>query len=117
MKRSDELASLSREHYAALAVALHLRRATPEDAERARAAFGQFFETEGRAHFRAEEELLLPAFARYAPCDDPDIVPVLVEHVDIRRRAHDVATADLVVEDLHELGSLLEAHVRHEERT
>jgi hypothetical protein len=39
MKRSDALAPLSRDHQHGLAVALQLRRATPQSAEAAREAF------------------------------------------------------------------------------
>jgi hypothetical protein len=116
VKRSQQLAPLSREHHAALEVALRLRRATDADAAAVRERFLRFYETEAREHFRAEEEHLLPAFARHAPADDPDIVRVLVEHVELRRRAVDVARG-AGPEELHALGDLLRDHVRHEERT
>jgi len=117
MERSEELAPLSREHHVALALALRLRRATETDAAEVREAFLDFFEHESRAHFRAEEELLLPAFARHAPADDPDVVRVLVEHVEIRRRAADLVAGERPPSDLNELGEILHDHVRHEERT
>ena len=117
MQRSDELAPLSREHHVALEVALRLRRASEDDAAECGAAFLTFFEDEAREHFRAEEELLLPAFARHAPADDPDVVRVLVEHVELRRpRAGPAAPAGALAA-LHALGELLTGHVRHEERT
>lgn len=117
MQRSEELAPLSREHHVALEVALRLRRATAEDADAVRTAFLAFFEGEAREHFRAEEELLLPAFSRHVASDDPDVVRVLLEHVEIRRRAQDIASGPCDSRDLQELGELLNAHVRHEERT
>jgi hemerythrin-like domain-containing protein len=118
MQRSSELASLSREHHVALEVALRLRRATPHDAQAVREAMLGFWREEGRAHFRLEEELVLPAFARYVPSDDPDVVRVLTEHVDIRRRIADLeAGAPADTDGLKVLGELLNAHVRHEERT
>jgi hypothetical protein len=44
-------------------------------------------------------------------------VRVLVEHVDLRRRAQDLtAGSDPDVAELHELGERLEGHIRHEER-
>ena len=117
MQRSDELAPLSREHHVALEVALRLRRATVADADAARAAFLAFFEDEARPHFRAEEELVLPAFERHAASDDPDVVRVLDDHAEIRRRAEQLAARNGDLQDLHALGDLLNAHVRHEERT
>lgn len=117
MKRSAELAPLSREHHLALEVALRLRKATDADAADVRERFLRFYEEEAREHFRDEEEVLLPAFARHVPPDDPDIVRVLVEHVELRRRAEDVARGGAGADELRVLGGLLHDHVRHEERT
>jgi hemerythrin-like domain-containing protein len=118
VKRSDELAVLSREHHLALELALRLQRATDIDARTVREAALEFWREEGQAHFRLEEELLLPAFARHAGADDPDVVRVLVEHVDIRRRIGDLETgAPVDGEVLNALGDVLSDHVRHEERT
>ena len=109
MKRSEELAPLSRDHHQGLFAALKLRRGAPD----ARDVFLRFW-VDGRRHFAIEEELLLPALARHVPPDHEAIVRVLVEHVDLRRRAADVeeraATASL-----EELGDRLHAHIRHEE--
>jgi iron-sulfur cluster repair protein YtfE (RIC family) len=118
MKRSEALTPLSHQHHTGLYVALQLKRATPETAADARRAFLDFFAGEGSAHFRQEEELLLPAFARHAPADDPAIVRVLVEHVELRRRADDLARSAESPDPtgLHELGERLEGHIRHEER-
>ena len=111
MKRSEELAPLSRDHHRGLFAALKLRRDAPD----AREAFLAFW-PEGQRHFAIEEELLLPAFARHAPADHEAIVRVLVEHVDLRRRAQDLAAdADPPAGALRELGDRLHAHIRHEE--
>ena len=62
--------------------------------------------------------MLLPALARHAGADDPDIQRILAEHADFRRRI-----AELDSEPRHhagalnELGELLSDHVRYEERT
>jgi iron-sulfur cluster repair protein YtfE (RIC family) len=117
MKRSEALALLSRDHHQGLFVALHLRRADTDTAAQAREAFLSFFEREGARHFRAEEEVLLPAYARHGEPDEPAVVRVLVEHVDLRRRAQDLAGgAEWDVAELRELGERLEGHIRHEER-
>jgi hypothetical protein len=107
---------LSREHHVALELGLRLERATDADVETVTQEALQFWREEGRDHFRLEEELLLPAFARHAGAGDDDVVRVLVAHVDIRRRIGDLETG-LGVEDLHALGERLRDHVRHEERT
>src|SRR3954447_1161213 len=116
MKRSEELAPLSRDHHHGLFAALRLTRATPETAGAARDGFLAFWYGEGRRHFAIEEDLLLPAFARHAGPDHEAIVRVLVEHVDIRRRAQDLAEhGHPPLAALHELGGRLRAHIRHEE--
>ena len=86
MKRSEALAPLSRDHHQGLFVALQLKRAEPKTAANARQDFLDFFEREGARHFRAEEEVLLPAYARHGEPDQPAVVRVLVDHVDLRRR-------------------------------
>ena len=116
MKRSDELAPLSRDHHHGLFAALTLRRATEADAAAAREVFLTFWNSEGAHHFRVEEEVLLPAFARRGPADHEAVVRVLVEHVDLRRRALQLAEDDAPpTAALHELGERLKAHIRHEE--
>lgn len=96
---------------------MKLKRADAAGAADARAAFVDYWEREGRDHFRAEEEVLLPAYARHGEHDHPAVVRVLVEHVDLRRRGADAAAAAHPdPSDLHELGERLERHIRHEER-
>jgi hemerythrin-like domain-containing protein len=117
MRRHSSLAFLSREHQRGLAVALQLRRATVETAPAAEAAFLSFWDEEDQQHFRAEEELLLPAAARRLAPAHEAIVRVLVEHVDLRRRAAELARAAVAeLEDLQALGERLEQHIRYEER-
>jgi hemerythrin-like domain-containing protein len=117
MKRSDALRSLSHEHHQGLSAALQLKRAGRETVVEARQVFLDFYEREGSHHFRAEEELLLPAFARHTGVDNPAIVRVLTEHVDLRRRAQDLErSTDPDPATLRELGERLESHIRFEER-
>lgn len=117
MKRSDALAPLSRQHHQGLFAAMKLKRADAAGADDARAAFVDYWEREGRDHFRVEEEVLLPAYARHGEHDHPAVVRVLVDHVDLRRRGEDVAAvADPDPAALNELGERLERHIRHEER-
>jgi hypothetical protein len=55
MKRSEALASLSRDHHHALVVAQKLRRATDATARQARDAFLTYWTGHGREHFRLEQ--------------------------------------------------------------
>ncbi len=107
---------MSRDHHQGLFAALKLRRAAPDSAAEARESFLAFWDGGGRTHFMVEEEVLLPAFARHVPSDHEAIVRVLVEHVDLRRRAQDLERDETpALGDLHELGDRLQAHIRHEE--
>ena len=117
MKRSESLQTLSRDHHQGLSVALQLRRATAVTSAAAKEAFLEFWRSGGRRHFRVEEEVLLPAYARHGPVDEPAVVRVLTEHVDLRRRSAELeATQAPSLTQLHELGTRLEQHIRHEER-
>jgi hemerythrin-like domain-containing protein len=117
VKRSEALASLSRDHHQALAIAHNLRRATTATATDVRAAFLSYWTAHGRTHFRLEEEVLLPAYAGYGDAHDPLVLRVLGEHVAIRQRADALAASTTIaLEALHDLGVCLAAHVRLEER-
>jgi iron-sulfur cluster repair protein YtfE (RIC family) len=117
MKRSDALAALSRDHHHGLFAAHRLRNATPDNAAAARDEFLAFWHTEGRGHFRVEEEVLLPSLARHGLADHDAVVKVLLDHVELRRRAADLfGDPTAPVSTLHELGERLHTHIRHEER-
>jgi len=117
VKRHEALAQLSRDHHQALFQAQRLRRATDEDAGEVLAAYLDFWHEVGHLHFRAEEEVLLPAYAAHADASSGAVVRVLVDHTLIRRDADALERAgEPPLERLHELGDRLEAHVRHEER-
>jgi hypothetical protein len=65
MRRDPALASLSRDHHEAVVAAQQLQRATLETAADARTRFLTFWQHHGRAHFQAEDEVLLPAYAAH----------------------------------------------------
>jgi hypothetical protein len=116
MKRSQALKPLSRDHHGALVVAQQLRRAT--EAEPARQGFLAFWREDGRKHFRVEEEVLLPVWALHGEVDREAVGRMLDDHLWIRRQAlvAEQAEGALSLDDLHELGERLAAHVRFEER-
>src|SRR5688572_27121078 len=117
MKRDPALISLSRDHHGALSVALRLRRATAETAADVRADALRFWTTAGRPHFRLEEEVLLPAYARHGDPHHPLVARALCDHVAIRQRMDALARdASPEVTGLRELGTMLGDHVRLEER-
>lgn len=115
MKRVEPLRPLSRDHHQVLFKSKLLREATAETASELRDDWIDFFAGEGTAHFRAEEEILVPIYLEYEPSAESLLRRVWLEHADVRRmtmllRRH----VDIAV--LHDLGKLLERHVRFEER-
>ena len=114
MKRAEALQPLSRDHLVALLTAKALREA--DDADEARRSFLEFWRAHGSRHFRVEEEVLLPWWARYAEVDRGGVGRMLEEHLEIRRRALRLQEGQGTLEELHNLGELLHDHVRFEER-
>jgi hemerythrin-like domain-containing protein len=114
MKRAEALQPLSREHLKSLLAAKRLRDAT--DTAEAGRDFLDFWETEGKRHFRVEEEVLLPGWALHRPVDRVAVARMLEEHLAIRRVALRVAAKEASLEELQDLGRLLDDHVRFEER-
>lgn len=110
MRRDERLIELSREHHAALTLARRLRLA--HGSSEALAAAGESVRSlhaELEQHFDEEEVRLLPILRACAP----ELASQLMhEHVELRAllERSDEAAA------LERLGTLLEAHVRFEER-
>lgn len=114
MKRSAELAPLSREHHTALSLARRIERALAEDSPEAAAALAKAaFATELAPHFAEEERWLLPSLS--AAGERRLVERTLEEHrrlcklVDLPGTALDTAA-------LREFSALLREHVRFEER-
>lgn len=114
MKRSEALRPLSREHLGALLAAKRTRES--RDLAEATRVFTEFWESEGRRHFRVEEEVLLPGWAVAAEVDQPKVDQLLHEHLEIRRDALRLAAGELSLEEARDLGRALHDHVRFEER-
>ena len=61
--------------------------------------------------------MLLPSCALHVEPSHEAVVRVLVDHVELRRRAADLERKeDTSLKELHQLGKRLEEHIRHEER-
>jgi len=116
MKRSPELAPLSRDHHHALEVALRLRRATDETLAEAVEHFRSFWSRQGEQHFVIEERLVLPALADADAEWAEATRRVREEHGEIRAGAASLARVPSVPA-ARGLGELLSVHVRFEERT
>jgi hemerythrin-like domain-containing protein len=125
MKRTPELRTLSEDHHHGLVQARRLRRAAEADeAEPAEAAvkgFLDFWQKDTALHFRKEEEVLLPIMARYGgDISQEPLVEMIEDHARIRglvmQLSDEVIGGNVRLETLHEVGELLEAHIRLEER-
>lgn len=119
--RHQSLQPLSRHHMIGLHVAVKLSRAGTEKSRISLEAIlqdaAEFWEPDGQAHFREEEEILLPAYARYADIhDNPIITEMLMEHVTIRSKMQQLLRNELSLPQMRALGTLLETHIRKEER-
>lgn len=114
MKRAEALQPLSREHQGALAVAKALGEA--EDRDAATRTLLEFWQADGRRHFRIEEEVLLPGWALEAEVDWAGAERMLREHLEIRRQVLRAEAGEIELEELRALGRLLHDHVRFEER-
>src|SRR5699024_9773600 len=121
IKRHETLKPLSRHHMIGLHLALKFKRAGTKESrltleeiiEDAR----EFWVPDGNEHFREEEEVLLPAYSEFGDINDSEIVTMLVEHVLIRAGMNKLLEEnERDIEKMHELGKLLEEHIRREER-
>src|SRR5699024_4481454 len=77
----------------------------------------RLWELDGNQHFRDEEEILLPVYAKYESINHPEVVEMLLEHVKLRSYVKQILTTeDNLIPLMNEYGELLETHVRREER-
>jgi hemerythrin-like domain-containing protein len=128
VKRHSSLHPLSQHHHFALIQALGMRRAAEALAEKRNAAverqadkFIAFWHKTGMIHFREEEEVLLPAYARHTQLDqDTGIMRLLADHAEIRAAVEDferrrAEKLPIEAEAMARLAKLLHDHVRFEE--
>lgn len=116
MKRHPDLLQLSREHHAALKLALHARRAAesgdPDGRREIAQRIANFFSAELDRHFRVEEQGVL---VRLKAIGEHDVARrALEEHDEMRRLIGALSYPD--ARRLLTFADLLGAHVRFEER-
>jgi hemerythrin-like domain-containing protein len=123
VKRHPALVGLSEDHHHELVQAGRLLAAVGGDADHrleAGAAYVDAFFRDTLEHFRCEEETVFPLYARQPGADFELLERVLREHMELHGVARalraEVAAGDVSGATLAELGSLIRAHVRLEER-
>lgn len=117
VKRHPALIPLSHDHHRALVEARRLRRAADSDDDPAPAAgaFAGFFTAVSVPHFREEEETLFPLVAASEEAR-PLVVEALLAHQRLRALVAELSRSVDPRAAMREIGALLEAHVRAEER-
>jgi hemerythrin-like domain-containing protein len=134
MKRHPALRALSSDHHQGLVQARRLVKAAgtaspPDDLTAtvdttatlapAAGAFLTFWSEHTTRHFREEEEVLLPAFARYGDPSAEPVVRVLVDHTKLRMLVSELQqqleSGRPSPDTMSTIGEMLRAHIRHEE--
>lgn len=123
MKRHPGLRPFSDDHHQGLVHSLRLRRAAgdPGTLRETARAFLEFWREDTSAHFRREEEILLPVLARYGgDVEREPVTEMLAQHARIRGLVmsleDELDRGEIRPETAREIGELLESHIRLEER-
>jgi hemerythrin-like domain-containing protein len=121
MKRHEALAPLSREHHGALILAQLIKKGAPAykglptDVEgKARYAAG-FYENDLLLHF-SKEEVMLEKVKHTDAAIAQLAEEIIAEHAELKNKFLALGTVADKAIALDELGHLLEAHIRKEER-
>jgi hypothetical protein len=111
ISRHPALQPLSREHHDALMLYFKIRQGLKKGVNCARIAdyMRWFFQEHLEPHFLVEEQRLFPLLGN----DHPEVIRALSEHKELRRMFTGSLNRE---EELLAAGSMLEAHVRFEER-
>lgn len=118
LHRHPSLQPLSRHHHHALVMAQKLIKVSDDNVDTVMEDLLKFWKSHGDEHFRQEEGILLPTFAKYADVNRPEVIQMLLEHVQIRSQIFSLTGSreKPATKALSILGEQLQAHVRFEER-
>jgi len=117
MKRHPQLQPLSRQHHNGLLMVLLITKGLKKKASLSvmNDFISKGWEEELKEHFEMEESILLPALRDKS--FDPLLTEQLItEHHQIRSLIEKVKTNNTTVNDLESFASLLEKHIRFEEK-
>ena len=122
MKRHKALQSLSQEHHHGLLLAQLIKTGSPEYKGLPRTTVEKklytinFFEENLIPHFKKEEEVLFPRSKEKNPDIENLVNELINQHKGIYSLITKLKTSAQPEIELDELGKLLEAHIRKEER-
>ena len=122
--RHPSLVLLSHDHHHGLALALRCRKQAlgqlkPMGAAGLRQRANEvveFFHANLVAHFRAEEEVLLPLMRTLVPASAALLDELLSQHKQLRQAIPKLQAGSGLAKLIFDLGDLLERHIRKEER-
>ena len=122
MKRHPVLLDLSRDHHKALVTAQYIKkgaptfRGMPVSLEGKREYTIRFYKDHLIDHFRKEEEVLFPVVKKINAATSALIDELISEHRAMEMLIQKMEEGDDLENVLNDLGFLLEAHIRKEER-
>jgi iron-sulfur cluster repair protein YtfE (RIC family) len=122
MKRNRNLVLLSHDHYQGLNLANLIKKGAPVFNRLPNDVTGKLrytldmYDNDLVKHFSDEEEILFPAVEGKDPDVDIIIEEMLEDHSKVRDLIFYLRTGHSIEENLHQLGCLLEKHIRKEER-
>ncbi len=88
----------------------------PEGLRERAKEFGEFYAKNLTPHFEAEEKVLFPTLRSLAPESGSLIEELLRQHKRMRKWAADIDDESNLAKMIHDIGDLLEQHIRREER-
>jgi iron-sulfur cluster repair protein YtfE (RIC family) len=120
MRRDPSLIPLSQQHHNGLALCVLTRRSlqsdsSPSNCERLSRRIVDRYELELANHFELEEQLLFPSI-RAEVGEHPLLSQLEVEHRRMEQMVETMRLSPISAHQLEEFCSLLESHIRREER-
>ncbi|MGK9368799.1 hemerythrin domain-containing protein [Melioribacter sp. Ez-97] len=122
MKRHHSLVVLSKEHHDGLILAQILKKGAPAyrdlpaDPEGKRKYALRFYREELIKHFDKEEKVLLPFCSGISPELDKLFQKMLEDHKRLEKLFEQLKNENDCEKTMHEIGTLLDDHIRMEER-
>lgn len=122
MKRHPALIPLSEDHHQALLLAMNLKKNAPKINNLPTEPLGkmnyakEIYYKELEHHFRDEEQFVFPFIKGKDESLDQLVLEIMGEHIILKEKILSLTENPNLVDQLDEIGEMLELHVRKEER-